>query len=200
MLPPLRTIGLLGGSFNPAHRGHVHISREALKRLGVDQLLWLVAPHNPLKQKSDLADFEERLAVARQLVQHEPKIEVSALEKTFGTQYTYDTLRALKRRYPRVNFIWIMGADNLSGFHRWQHWRDIFKLVPIAVFDRAPFSHHALRTRAAIAFRAFRVPVEQLGSASRQRLPAWSYAHIKRDASSSTQIRSQKHAIADSLR
>src|SRR5579885_1064750 len=113
-------VGVLGGSFNPAHAGHLHVSREARRRLGLKEVWWLVNPHNPLKKKSELADYAERLDAARTLASRVPFIRVLDLEQRWGTRYTVDTLKRLKRRYPRLRFIWLMGADNLASFHRWK--------------------------------------------------------------------------------
>ncbi|HUY68569.1 MAG TPA: nicotinate-nucleotide adenylyltransferase [Alphaproteobacteria bacterium] len=128
------SIGLLGGSFNPAHAGHLAISRYAQKRLGLDQVWWLVSPQNPLKPEKGMAPFSARLAAARQLAAG--KITVTDLETQFGTRYTADTLRQLRRRFPRTKFIWLMGADNLLQIPRWRRWPGIFRHTPVAVFRR----------------------------------------------------------------
>jgi nicotinate-nucleotide adenylyltransferase len=128
-------IGLLGGSFNPAHEGHRYISLVAMKRLGLDYVWWLVSPQNPLKAAAGMAPREERLGLARTIANH-PRIVVSDLEAALGTRYTIDTVIALKRRFPQVRFVWLMGSDNLDGFHRWKRWQDIARAVPIAVVQR----------------------------------------------------------------
>lgn len=152
----MRTIGLLGGSFNPAHAGHRHISLQALKRLGLDEIWWLVSPQNPLKSSSELADYAVRLAHARVLAAH-PHIRVLDIEARLGLTYSIDTLRALQARHPRVQFVWLMGADNLAHFHRWRAWRAIAAGVPIAILDRAPYGLKALHGKFALARRATRV-------------------------------------------
>jgi nicotinate-nucleotide adenylyltransferase len=129
----------LGGSFNPAHDGHVHISREALKRLGLDALWWLVSPQNPLKPKAGMAPQAIRLAQA-QAVARDPRIIPSSLETVLGTQFTIDTVRALRRLHPHAQFIWLMGADSLRDFHRWKQWRAIARLLPIAVLLRPGYA------------------------------------------------------------
>jgi len=129
-------IGLLGGSFNPAHAGHLYVSEIALKRLSLDYVWWLVAGQNPLKSASDMASADKRLVGARALVGRRPRLIVSDLEKTLGTRYTIDTLKALRRRFPEVQFIWLMGTDNLAQFHRWKRWTEIAALMPIAVIVR----------------------------------------------------------------
>ncbi len=184
-----RTIGLLGGSFNPAHAGHVHISREALKRLGVDEVWWLVSPHNPLKNKADLADYSERLAGAQAMTAKEPRIRVTDMEQHLGTRYTADTLAALSRLFPHITFIWLMGADNLAGFHRWQRWQWVMQHYRIAVFDRAPFSHNALRSPAALRGWSARVLAGQALLLKEKTPPAWVYLPIRRSGLSGTKLR-----------
>ena len=132
--PGLR-IGLLGGSFNPPHAGHLHVSQVALDHLGLDYVWWLVSPQNPLKPVAGMAPLDERVVQARALAHH-PRIRVSALESELGTQFTIDTLHALKRRFPSVRFVWLMGSDNLKDFQRWRRWQDIAALVPIVVVVR----------------------------------------------------------------
>jgi nicotinate-nucleotide adenylyltransferase len=134
MAPGLR-VGLLGGSFNPAHEGHVHVSRVGLDTLGLDYVWWLVSPQNPLKPQAGMAPFEKRLSQACALAPH-PRIIVSGIENDLGTRFTIDTLTALKRRFPEAKFVWLMGTDILKDFHRWKRWTQITELVPIAVVMR----------------------------------------------------------------
>jgi nicotinate-nucleotide adenylyltransferase len=129
-------IGLLGGSFNPAHTGHLYVSETALKRLKFDSVWWLVSPGNPLKDKSSMAPFAARLESARRMAVHNPRIHVSALEAAFHTIYTVDTVKALCRRFPGVHFTWLMGSDNLEQFSHWRRWRDLALLIPIVVVQR----------------------------------------------------------------
>jgi nicotinate-nucleotide adenylyltransferase len=129
------SVGLLGGSFNPAHAGHRRMSLAALERLGLDEVWWLVSPQNPLKPKAGMAPLKARLASARQQARH-PRIRPTTIEAELGTQRTVDTLKALKRRFPQVRFLWLMGSDNLAQFHRWADWRTISALVPIVVMAR----------------------------------------------------------------
>ncbi len=129
-------IGLLGGSFNPAHEGHLYVGEAARKRLGLDYVWWLVAPQNPLKPISDMAPLEDRLAGARGLAACQPRLIVTDLERTLGSRYTIDTLKALTRRFPQVHFVWLMGSDNLVQFHRWRRWEAIAALMPLAVVIR----------------------------------------------------------------
>ena len=142
-------IGLLGGSFNPAHEGHLYISELALKQLGLDYVWWLVSPQNPLKPVAGMAPLRERLSYAARKFEHHLRIIVVDVETTFGTRYTIDTIRALKRRFHGVNFVWLMGSDNLAGFHHWRNWREIANRVPIAVALRPGTATAALSAPAA---------------------------------------------------
>src|SRR5262249_22048457 len=137
-------IGLLGGSFNPAHEGHLYASIVALKQLQLDYVWWLVSPQNPLKETASMADFSARLAAARPFTTH-PRIVVSGIESALGTRFTVDTLAALKRRFPQLHFVWLMGSDNLIQLPRWRAWRRIFESVPVAVVAR-PGTALAART------------------------------------------------------
>jgi nicotinate-nucleotide adenylyltransferase len=183
-------IGLLGGSFNPAHAGHVHISREALRLLGLHEIWWLVSPQNPLKPTDDMAPFEERFAGAKAITAAIPQIKISAFETDSGTQYTYDTLVALKKSYPDNKFIWLMGADNMVNFHKWHKWREIFSLVPIAVFDRAEYERQAIASEAGMAFKNSRL--SKFDGLVEATPPAWSFIHIEKHPASSTQLRKHK--------
>jgi nicotinate-nucleotide adenylyltransferase len=179
-------IGVLGGSFNPAHGGHRHISEAALKSLRLDQLWWLVSPQNPLKSPADMASQPERLAGAQALARH-PRIRVTGMESAWGTRYTADSLRQLKRRFPACRFIWIMGADNLRQISRWDRWTSIFRMVAVAVFDRSPYSHEAMASRAAKRFSRWRLTAA--GRLASRPPPAWIFMHIKTHPASATAIR-----------
>jgi nicotinate-nucleotide adenylyltransferase len=150
-------IGLLGGSFNPAHEGHLHVSEMALKQLGLDYVWWLVAPQNPLKPVCGMAPLPERLAYAADKFEHHPRIIVVDLEQAIGTRYTVDTLRVLKQRFPRVHFVWLMGSDNLEGFRRWRRWPEIVRTVPIAVVTRPGYCLAPLHSKAMQRFGEARV-------------------------------------------
>jgi len=165
-------IGLLGGSFNPPHVAHRAISLFAIKRLKLDRVWWLVTPGNPLKDQDGLRDLNERTAAARRMA-NDPRIDVSCLESVIGTRYTVDTISYLRRRASGLRFVWIMGADNLAQFHRWQNWRRIASEVPIAVIDRPPQSFRALAAPAAQALARYRLPENQAGRLADQRPPAW---------------------------
>ncbi len=189
-----RRIGLLGGSFNPPHAAHRLVSVEAMKRLGLDAVWWLVTPGNPLKDNRALPPLAERLALARQVAAH-PRIVPTGIEASLGTVYTVDTIRALKRRFPRVRFVWLMGADSLRDFHRWKDWRRIAGMVPIAVYDREGLRLAAQAGRAAHAMRAFRRPEHTARALAGTKPPAWVFLHGKRSALSSTLLRSRTHGL-----
>jgi nicotinate-nucleotide adenylyltransferase len=165
-------IGLLGGSFNPPHAAHRAISLFALKRLKLDRVWWLVTPGNPLKDHDGLRDLDARAEAARKMA-GDPRIDVSCLESVIRTRYTVDTITYLRRRASGLRFVWIMGADNLAQFHRWQNWRRIAAEVPIAVIDRPPQSFRALAAPAAQALARYRLPENQAGRLADQRTPAW---------------------------
>ena len=165
-------IGLLGGSFNPPHRAHRAISLFAIKRLRLDRVWWLVTPGNPLKDQDTLRDLEARAEAARR-VADDPRIDVSCLESVIGTRYTVDTVKYLRRRASGLRFVWIMGADNLAQFHRWQNWRRMATLVPIAVIDRPPQSFRALTAPAAQALARYRLPENEARRLADHRAPAW---------------------------
>lgn len=183
-----RRIGLLGGSFNPAHEGHLHISREALKRLKLDEVWWLVSPANPLKRAADLAPYATRLAIARDMAA-DPHIRVLDIEQRRALHYTIDSIRFLKERHPRTKFVWLMGADNLAFFHRWREWQAITRLVPIAVLDRAPYAFRALHGRFATRLAKWRLSARAAESLASQPPPAWSYLLIRRHPLSATILR-----------
>ncbi|ADP69527.1 nicotinate (nicotinamide) nucleotide adenylyltransferase [Rhodomicrobium vannielii ATCC 17100] len=188
---PGMRIGLLGGSFNPPHAAHRLISLNAMKRLGLDRVWWMVTPGNPLKDHRELAPLAERIAHARDVSRH-PKIEVTAFEAAIGTAYTAAALRHLRRRMPRVRFVWLMGADNLAGFHRWNEWETIFETVPIAVEDRPHWRHRALASPAAHRFARSRVPESYAAALPNLPTPAWAYLSGPLSKLSSTALRAQR--------
>ncbi len=183
-----RRIGLLGGSFNPAHAGHFHISCEALKRLKLDEVWWLVSPQNPLKRSTELADYPTRFETARALARH-PRMRVLDLEAQYGLYYTIDTIRYLQQHYPHHQFVWLMGADNLANFHRWRAWQEIAGRVPIAVLDRAPHALQALHERFARRFAGARVQPNAAAELAKKPTPAWVYLSIPRHPMSATYLR-----------
>jgi L-histidine Nalpha-methyltransferase len=188
-----RRIGLLGGSFNPAHAGHRQISVAALDRLGLEAVWWLVTPGNPLKDAGQYAPYEERLTKARAVAAH-PDIVVSDFERRHNLQYTVDTLERLQITNPDIDFIWLMGADSLAGFHRWKDWRKIAELAPMAVFNRPGYTDNALSGQAAKALDAFRIDEENLGQLTGNDPPVWVYFSDTDNPLSSTEIRNNASA------
>jgi nicotinate-nucleotide adenylyltransferase len=187
MAAPHMRIGLLGGSFDPAHEGHRHISQVALARLGLDQVWWLVTPGNPLKDPSKLPSLKKRVAAANEVARH-PRIAVTGFEAQ-GFVHTIDTIRFLKRRFPQVNFVWLMGADNLAEFHRWRAWEALFGLVPIAVFDRPGSGLKARAGKAAQRFALAAVDGSDAAGLALMEPPAWTFLTIPLSGVSSTGLR-----------
>jgi nicotinate-nucleotide adenylyltransferase len=181
-------IGLLGGSFNPAHEGHRELSFAALRLLGLDAVWWLVAPANPLKDPAAYAPYEERLSLARRIAEH-PRIVVSNFEQRKALAYTVDTVATLQALWPQMRFVWLMGADSLAEFHRWRDWRRIFEMIPIAVFARPGHEQAALASEAATAYAAFRIDPEKAGGLPSAEAPAWVYLDVTNNPASSTDIR-----------
>ncbi len=186
---PGEAIGLLGGSFDPAHAGHAHITREALKRFGLSRVWWLVSPGNPLKAHGP-APMEERMARAN-AVMNDPRVVISDLEARLGTRYTAATLQRLKALYPGVRFVWLMGADNLAQFHRWQNWEWIMCNVPIGVFARPGARLDALGARAVEEYARQRLPAERASLLPDATPPAWCFLNVPMVNLSSSAIRAR---------
>ena len=187
-----RTIGLLGGSFNPAHEGHLYISHAAMQALGLDEVWWLVAPQNPLKSADELSDFDQRISGARKIA-NTKRIRVSDFERNQKLSYTAKSLKNLIRTYPDFSFVWLMGADNLAQIPKWYKWHDIFKTCPVAVFDRPGDTYKALSGKAAHLYSANRRfpsgwgrPIHNFADAP---LPAWTFIPYTKHKMSSTYIR-----------
>ncbi|MEH3100491.1 nicotinate-nucleotide adenylyltransferase [Sphingomonas adhaesiva] len=185
-----RRVGLLGGSFNPAHRGHRHVTLAAIRALELDEAWWLVSPGNPLKPVAGMAPLPARLASARRMARRAP-IRATDIEARLRTRYTVDTLRALVRRYPRIRFVWIMGADNLAQFDRWRQWRTIARTMPIAVVARPGYDARALAAPAMAWLRRFRRPARQSGDWAEWSVPALVLLRFRPDTTSATQLRAQ---------
>jgi nicotinate-nucleotide adenylyltransferase len=188
---PGMRIGLFGGTFDPPHAAHRSASLLAMRRLGLDRVWWLVTPGNPLKDTHGLAPLGERIAAARALAHH-PRIDVTGFEADLGTSYTYATLSYLIRRCGGVHFVWIMGADNLRHFHRWQRWRDIARLVPIAVVDRLGPSLYSIAGVTGQALGWARLPESAARALPEHEAPAWIYLHGLKSPLSSTALRAAR--------
>lgn len=166
-----QVIGLFGGSFDPIHEGHILLSKKALRRLGLDEIWWLFSPQNPLKTRSP-APMNKRIEFARQQFQH-PKLVYSDLEARLNSRFTAATIARLQALYPRVNFIWIMGADNLAQISKWQDWQEIFQRVPVAVFARPGEQIRAGSSKAAQIMEKYRLPPSAARTLATHSLPAW---------------------------
>ncbi len=185
-----QAIGLLGGSFDPAHEGHVHITEEALKRFGLSRVWWLVSPGNPLKAEGP-APMADRIARARAVLGGDPRVVVTDVEARLGTRYTAETLGRLVAAFPGVRFVWLMGADNLNGFHRWKDWERIMRTVPIGIFARPGTRLAAQGARAAEEYARFRVPAAEARLLPTRRAPAWCFVDVPMSSLSSSAIRAR---------
>lgn len=185
----VQRVGLLGGSFNPAHDGHLHISSLALKSLKLDQLWWLVSPGNPLKPKLGMASLEDRMKAARIISACNPYIVVSDIEISLSTCHTVDTIESLKAEFPEISFVWVMGADLLVQVPKWKRWRALFRLVPIAIFARPAYSARVFSGKAARRFNGAKVARYRIGSLVKMRPPAWAYVRTRLNRQSATSIR-----------
>ena len=181
-------VGLLGGSFNPAHAGHLHVARLARRRLRLEQVWLMVSPGNPLKPRRGMAPLDDRLASAARIGDGR-RVVATAIEASLGTRYTADTLRMLRQRFPRVRFVWLMGADNLGQLPRWRDWMGIMRRIPVAVFPRPTYNHRALAGRAAHRLRSARLPVAAAPALALHRPPAWIFLPTPQHAASATAIR-----------
>jgi nicotinate-nucleotide adenylyltransferase len=190
-LQPGMRVGLFGGSFNPAHEGHAHVAETALQRLDLDRVVWLVSPQNPLKSSHETADLAERMAGARRMARG-PAMIVSDAETRLGSQYTIDIVRALKARFPAVDFVWIMGADSLADFHRWRGWTEIMREVPVAVVSRPWISLKSRFSPAARRFARCRRPSSRAASLPGSRPPAWVFLRGPLNFQSSTMLRARQ--------
>lgn len=181
-------VGLLGGSFNPAHEGHRYISLEAMRALELDAVWWLVSPQNPLKSTKGMQSQAVRLDSAQRVARH-PRIFATDIETALGTQYTVDTIKALQHRFSETQFAWLMGTDNLRQFHRWKNWQELFALLPVCVLNRPP-AEDSLRHSPAWGYaRPYQILPQEAKTLLDRRLPAWTVLPIARNALSSTAIR-----------
>ena len=181
-------VGLFGGSFNPPHAGHALVAEIALRRLALDQLWWMVTPGNPLKSVKELAPLAERIRLS-ECVATDPRIRVTAFEAAHHVRYTADTLALVRARNPGVDFVWIMGADSLRDFHRWQRWRQIMLTFPVAVIDRPGSTLSFLSSVATKTFDYARVDERDARRLARMKAPAWTFIHGRRSSLSSTALR-----------
>jgi len=184
-------IGLLGGSFNPAHDGHLYISQAALRRLGLDRVWWLVSPGNPLKKKSGMASLQARLSHAHLIARDSSRIDVSDLEREIQTVYTIDTVGYLTRVLPHVKFVWLMGADNLTQIPEWRRWPLLFRVLPIAVFDRSTYAREALLSEAGRFFARSRLPSRMAARLGYSKSPTWVFVRSRLHPESGTRLRHQ---------
>jgi nicotinate-nucleotide adenylyltransferase len=190
-----RAVGLLGGSFNPAHAGHRHIADLALRRFGLDEIWFLVSPQNPLKAANGMAPLTCRLDSVRQVAAGHPRLRPTALESRLGTRYTADTVALLRRRFPHIRFVWLMGADNLVQISRWARWRRIFQTLPVAILARSPYSYQALGAVAAHRLNRFRLPDRKARLLPGCRPPAWVFLHSRLHPASATEIRARRSSF-----
>ncbi|MEL6641761.1 MAG: nicotinate-nucleotide adenylyltransferase [Pseudomonadota bacterium] len=186
---PGQIIGLLGGSFDPPHDGHVHITKAALQRFGLDHIWWMVSPGNPLKSHGP-APLADRMQAARAIMQH-PRVQITDIEARLGTRYTAETLFALRRRNPGVHFVWLMGADNLAQFHLWQDWRWIMDAVPVGVIARPGDRIAARLSPAARMYRHAKIPKRAAHFLGHMQTPAWCFLNLPLSPQSSSAIRAR---------
>ena len=186
----MRRIGLLGGSFDPPHKGHIYISIEAKKLLQINEIWWLVTPQNPLKI-SEPATYQERIKNCKEISKDKP-ILIKEIEKKINSKYTYQTLDYLLNHYTNIKFFWIMGADNLINFHKWQKWRQILKEVSIVVFKRHGYNNQALKSIACKTFNNYRINSLQINKNHFNKLPSWTWIDNREIKISSTEIRQHR--------
>ena len=187
-------IGLFGGSFNPIHEGHALVIEETMRRLALDALWVLVTPGNPLKNHDDLAPLAERVAAARTLLA-DPRVKVTGFEAAHGFTYSWQTIRFLTTALPDRRFVWIMGADNLVDFHRWERWRDIAAMVPMAIYVRPGSGRRAPISQAASALARWRIDEDDAGRLASLPPPAWVYLHGRQSPLSSSAIRARRQQV-----
>ncbi|SEV92208.1 nicotinate-nucleotide adenylyltransferase [Cognatiyoonia koreensis] len=186
---PYETIGLLGGSFDPPHQGHVAITKAALTLFQLDRIWWLVTPGNPLKSRQP-APMEDRLAAARRVMDH-PRVQITDIETRLETTYTARTLQKLQAMYPKARFVWLMGADNLAQFDHWKDWEWIMQNVPIGVLARPGQRISGRTSKAANIYRHAQLPARAAGLLARAQAPAWCFLNVPMSDASSTAIRAK---------
>ena len=189
----MKHIGLLGGSFDPPHKGHLYISLEAKKTLKLDEIWWLVTPQNPLKINKP-ARYSERVKNCKIMTKNKP-IKIKEIEKKINSQFSYQTIKYLNNHYKNINFFWLMGADNLINFHQWQNAHRIFNEIPIVVFRRYGYNQQALKSYISNLYKNFRVKNKNIHIDNFKQLPAWTIIQNKEIRISSTEIRQQRELL-----
>ena len=189
----MKKIGLLGGSFDPPHKGHIFLSLEAKKLLQLDEIWWLVTPQNPLKINKP-ATYNERLKNCKKITKNSPII-IKEIEKKINSKYTYQTLNYILKHYSNIKFFWIMGADNLINFHKWQKWKDIFNDIAIVVFRRHGYNTKALKSHTSHIYKNYKIVKKNLSVDDFIKLPAWTLIQNKEIKVSSTEIRKQRELL-----
>jgi nicotinate-nucleotide adenylyltransferase len=192
-------VGLFGGSFNPAHSGHLHVAETARKRLGLDKILWLVSPGNPLKDPASWGNYADRVQSARDLIAGRPAHKICESETAFDTRYTLDTVQGFLERWPGTRFVWLIGADNLGSFHRWRSWQQLTRTLPIAVISRPGDPVRDLLSPFARQFASSRLSEHQAGSLLHRNTPVWTYITAPLNPLSSTLLR-EISAMADPVK
>ena len=189
----MKNIGLLGGSFDPPHKGHLYISLEAKKILNLDEIWWLVTPQNPLKINQP-ASYKERVKNCKMISKNQP-IKIREIEKKINSKYSYQTIKYLNNHYKNINFIWLMGADNLINFHKWQNAHKIFNEIPIVVFRRYGYNEKALKSSTSNFYKNFKLKSKNINIKKFYKLPAWVIIQNKEIKISSTEIRKQREQL-----
>ena len=192
----MKSVGLLGGSFDPPHKGHLYISLEARKLLKLSEIWWLVTPQNPLKINKP-ATYNERIKNCKLLTKGQP-IKIKEIEKEISSKYSYQSINYIQNHYKNIKFYWLMGADNLINFHRWQHWKTIFNDISIVVFKRHGYNNKALNSKAAKTFSQYKItnnPIEQIYFSQ---FPSWTWINNREIKISSTEIRKQRNLLRSS--
>ena len=192
----MKSIGLLGGSFDPPHRGHLHISLEAKKILKLDEIWWLVTPQNPLKI-SKPATYKDRIKNCYSVTKGHP-IKITEIEKKINSKYSYQSINFIQNHYKNIKFFWLMGADNLINFHKWEKWHDIFKDISIVVFKRHGYNNKALNSLALKKFLPYQINVNPLNKINFNQLPSWTWVNNIEVKISSTEIRNQRDLLRGS--
>ena len=192
----MKSIGLLGGSFDPPHKGHLYISLEAKKILKLDEIWWLVTPQNPLKI-SKPATYKERIKNCNSITKGYP-IKVTEIEKKINSKYSYESINFIRNHYKNIKFFWLMGADNLINFHKWEKWNDIFKDISIVVFKRYGYNNKALNSLALKKFLQYQININPVNKINFKQLPSWTWINNSEIKISSTDIRKQRNLLRSS--